>query len=235
MKRIILTFCVLIMAAFSSLAQNTQEQVEVSVYDAETVAKDAYVEFPYSKVVFATKNELLAQKFKYDSYRNQMRIQHTNGVIAVLNVLSDTYVPAKNDYKIVLQYGAEDVISSVRVTFYDKSIYEHILLFASDKGCDVKEAGRGTGKSYTFNYGGYTFNLDYTVEIQHVSNTTTTTSKDGKSSHSTTSSHDVSYDQYVYTILTGNEPESEFLSKQSLKKAKRAAKGKKASDSGDFL
>lgn len=235
MKQFILTGCVLLMAALSANAQNNQEPIDSTRYNAVVVAKDAFVEFPYSKVVFATKNELLAQNFKYDSYKNQMKIQHTNGLIAVLNVLAETYVPATNDYRIVLQYGANDVVSSVCVTFYDKDIYEHILLFASDKECDVKEISRGKGKSYAFNYGGYTFNLDYTLEVQHVASTNTTTSSDGKSSRSTTSSHDVSYDQYVYTISTGNEPESEYLSKQSLKKAKRALKGKKASDSGSFL
>jgi len=235
MKHFVITICALIMAAFSASAQNTQEQIDSTLYDAEVVAKDASVEFPYSKVVFATKDELLAQKFKYDSYKNQMRLQHTNGLFVVLSVMAESNLPSTNDYRIVIQYGAEDVISSVRVTFYDKKIYEHILLFASEKGCDVKEVERGKGKSYTFNYGGYTFNMDYTVEVQHVATTREVSSSNGKTTRSTTSSHDVSYDQYVYTISTGNEPESEFLAKQSLKKAKRAAKGKKAQSSGDFL
>lgn len=235
MKRIILTICMIALSAFAANAQKTQEEIDAAMTNAELVAKDAFVEFPYSKVMFATKGELLSQKFKYDSYYNQMKLNHVNGLIAVLNVFSDAYVPATNDYHITVQYGANDMISSVQVKFYDKSIYEHILLFASDRDCKVDEVPNGKGKTYSFIYGGYTFYLEYTKETQTVSSSNTSTNKTGDRAHTTTTTRDVSYDQFVYTIYTGYEAQSEYLSKQAARKEKRAAKGRKAQSAGDFL
>lgn len=246
MKKICLTLCAIALGAFAANAQNpqnlTQAQIDTISTNAEMVAKDAYVEFPYSKVMFATKKELAAQKFKYNDYYNQMQLQHTNTLIAILGVMSDIYTPATSDYRIVVQYGANDMISSVTVTFFDKDIYEHILMFASDKDCDVKEITNGTGKTYKFNYGGYNFSLNYETVVQEVANTSTSSTtnnspsntKSKTYSYSRTDSHQITYDQFVYTIDTGTEAQSEYLQKQASKAAKRALKGKKSKSSANF-
>ena len=235
MKRIALTLCAFVLGAMAMNAQNTVEQIEAIANDAESVAKDAYLEFPYSKVMFATKSQLKAQKFKYDEYKNQMKLNHINGLNAVLSVMSDIMTPAENDYSICVQYGEGDAISALQVVFYDKDIFEHILLFAGDKECNVKEVVTGKGRTYTFTYGGYSFSLAFTHEVMEHSNTYSTANSQGNRAYSSTSTYDYSYDQYVYTVSTGIEAQSEYLTTKANRKAKRAANGKKAQSSADFL
>ena len=235
MKKIALTVCAFVLGAMALNAQNNPEQIEKVSNNAELVAKDAYVEFPYSKVMFATKSQLKAQKFKYDEYKNQMKLTHYNGLNVVASILSDIMTPAKEDYEILVQYGADDAISSIQVTFFDKDIYEHILRFADDKECTVKEISSGKGKKYTFKYGGYDFALSYKFKnVQHADTFTGTNDK-GNRAYSSTSTQDFSYDQYTYVVETGVEPVSDYLRSKAGRKAKREASGKKAQSSADFL
>ena len=235
MKKILLTIVSVAFGAMALNAQNTADEIEMISKNAGMVADNATIEFPYSKVMFATKSELQAQKFKYDSNRNQMKLNHTDGFNAVLNVMSDIYTPAKNDYRIAIQYGEDDQISYVEVVFYDSSIYENIMDFAAAKECKVTTVEKGKGKTYSFNYGGYSFRVEYSHKTVSHTDTYTNSSSNGKHAYSSSSTHDFSYDQYVYTVDTGVKPSSDYLKSKEARKEKRALKGKKSKSSADFL
>ena len=192
-------------------------------------------DFPYKKVLDASKEDLSAQKFKYNKNQNQMSLSFVNGWGVVASALSDMDIPAKNDYTITVQYGQGDEKAWVEVVFYDSDIYHKILTYAVDNTTDLLETKDGNGTRHQFSSQGYNFQLQYRRVEQKSTSTVTGSSDDHKVSTSRSSTEDYSYDKYVYTISTDVEPWSPYLDKQAEKAGKREAKGKKATSSESFM
>ena len=110
----------LLFAAVTAFAQSNDYNTIMDITDdASLVQENASVEFPYSKVLNATDSDLLAQRFRNDTYHNCWILTHSNGWGVVASILSDVNTPVKTDYKIRVQNGEGGKRSSVEVTFFD--------------------------------------------------------------------------------------------------------------------
>lgn len=198
---------------------------------------------PYEKMLSMSSEELLKEKFKFNSEKNQYTLHKKNGLrvaASIIGALSDiptNYIPDKNDYQITIQKGTSGT-AYLEVVFYDAELYHRILTFGKDYGNDFLETNSGLLDKKQFDYENYSFSLTNIIKSQ---SSTQTVTRDAHSHLSTakeqTSStiHDESYNIYTFTIYTDIEPSSEYISKQKAKSMKREMKGKKKVAAEDFM
>lgn len=190
-------------------------------------------EFPYGKMLKMSEDELIEAKFKYNKDRNQYVLTKSNGLVAtanVLNAMNGTYAdmkPHKDDYKVVIQQGELNDVSSISITFYDDEVYHSILTFANDKGKDLLATNSGKLDKLQFNYGDYAFVLD--MKREGIQATTSRTNS------ALVKTRDESYNIYSFSIYTGVEPFSDWLTKEALKQKKNDEKGKKKQSAADLM
>lgn len=181
---------------------------------------------PYSKYLKFSKKEFKENSFKYDDETNTWALRKTNGLNVTLNVLAiiangeEDVRPSVKDYAIVVQMGAEDKASYVKVKFYSDETYHKLLTFLKDNGKDLVETSSGKLVKHQAFHGDYALELNMD---QHIISRTSARTID----RMTVKNVDESYNEYHFTIQTDVEPWSEYLEKQAAKKAKREAKGKK--------
>lgn len=235
MRKLSIVAAMLLISAVSFAQSEEYNKIMDVTEDASLVQDDSSVEFPYSKVLNASDNDLVAQRFKYDQYHNSWTLSHTNGWNAVAGAIADVHTPSKKDYKIVVQNGRDGQRSSVQVIFYDSEIYHTIQNFGKTNGANYDEDKVGKGSRYTFEYAGMAFTLEYSYEEVKVTHTTTGTTNNHRAAASHSATNDYSYDKYVYTVTTGVPADSDYLRDQALKDAKRKAKGKKARSAESFM
>ena len=181
---------------------------------------------PYSKYLTFTKKEFKDNHFKYDDETNTWTLRKSSGLNNTLNVLAiiadahEEVRPASKDYTILVQMGAENKASYVKVKFYSDETYHKVLTFLKDNGKDIVETSSGKLTKHQAVHGEYALELNMT---QHNISRTSARTAD----HKTVKNVDESYNEYQFIIQTNVEPWSEYLDKQAAKKAKRDAKGKK--------
>ena len=181
---------------------------------------------PYSKYLTFTKKEFKDNHFKYDDETNTWTLRKSSGLNNTLNVLAiiadahEEVRPASKDYTILVQMGAENKASYVKVKFYSDETYHKVLTFLKDNGKDIVETSSGKLTKHQAFHGEYALELNMT---QHNISRTSARTAD----HKTVKNVDESYNEYQFIIQTNVEPWSEYLDKQAAKKAKRDAKGKK--------
>ena len=189
---------------------------------------------PYSKYLNFTKKEFKDNHFKYDDETNTWTLRKSsklNNTLNVLAIIADAYEevrPASKDYTILVQMGAENKASYVKVKFYNDETYHKVLTFLKDNGKDVVETSSG---KLTKHQG---FHGDYALELnmkQHNVSRTSARTADPKALKNV----DESYNEYQFIIQTDVEPWSEYLEKQAAKKAKRDAKGKKKQNVDELM
>ena len=183
-------------------------------------------EVPYSKYLTFNKKEFKDNHFKYDEETNTWTLRKTSGLNNTLNVLAiiadahEEVRPASKDYTILVQMGAENKASYVKVKFYSDETYHKVLTFLKDSGRDFVETSSGKLTKHQAFHGDYALELNMK---QHNISRTSARTADPK----TVKNVDESYNEYQFIIQTNVEPWSEYLDKQAAKKAKRDAKGKK--------
>lgn len=183
-------------------------------------------EVPYSKYLYFTKKEFKDNHFKYDEETNTWSLRKSSGLNNTLNVLAiiadahEEVRPASKDYSILVQMGAENQASYVKVKFYSDETYHKVLTFLKDSGRDFVETSSGKLTKHQAFHGDYALELNMK---QHNISRTSARTADPK----TVKNVDESYNEYQFIIQTSVEPWSEYLDKQASKKAKRDAKGKK--------
>lgn len=191
-------------------------------------------ELPYSKYLNFKKNEFKEARFKYDSYYNTWTLRKVNGLNTTVNVLAiiadagEEIRPAKNDYTILTQLGAENKVAFVKVIFYNDDTYHKLLTFLKDNGRDMVETSSGKLIKHQ------AFHGDYAVELnmeQHNISRTSAHTADPK----TLKNVDESFNEYMFIITTDVEPASEYLDEQKAKQLKRDAKGKKKQNVEDLM
>lgn len=198
---------------------------------------------PYGKMLNMSSEELLNQKFKFNSEKNQYTLHKKNGLrvaASIIGALGDTptnYIPDTDDYQITIQKGKSGT-AYLEVVFYDTELYHRILTFGKDHGKDFLETNSGLLDKKQFDYEDYSFALTNAVKSQSSTQSVTrdihshlSTAKEQTSS----TAHDESYNIYTFTIYTGIEPSSEYISKQKAKKQTRDMKGKKKGNAADFM
>lgn len=197
---------------------------------SNSFAQESKGEFPYSKMLKMTPNELIEANFKFNSNKNQYFLTKLNGLNATTNVLGafsgtpTNYIPHVNDYVVVIQNG-EKQVSYINVTFYDSELYHNILTFAVDKGEKFLETNSGALNKTQFNYSGYSFELSSKRTGQTASST----------SYGAAVTKDQSYNTYTFLIMTGIDPVSEWHEKQAKKEKKREEKGRKKQSAADLM
>lgn len=180
-------------------------------------------ELPYSKLLGLSQDGLKEGHFKYDKNKNQHVLRKSNGLNNTINALSAVsgttadIKPHPDDYYIVLQNG-ENSVSSLTVTFFKDETFHEIQTWLADNNIEVLETNSGKLTIQKFNYDSYSIVLN--IEKKSITSTTAKTS-------ALTKSIDESYNVYTYTIYTGVPPFSKWHQKESAKKAKNDAKGKK--------
>ena len=183
-------------------------------------------EVPYSKYLNFDKKEFKDNHFKYDEETNTWTLRKSSGLNNTLNVLAiiadahEEVRPASKDYTILVQMGAENKASYVKVKFYSDEAYHKVLTFLKDHGKDIVETSSGKLTKHQAFHGDYALELNMK---QHNISRTSARTADPK----TVKNVDESYNEYQFIIQTSVEPWSEYLDKQASKKAKRDAKGKK--------
>lgn len=208
----------LTLAAILSISTFAQEPTDESTSESK---------FPYGKLLKMSHQELLDAKFKFDDYRNQYVLRKVNGWKIALTATAGTNpMPSVNDYQVIIQEGATGV-AFIEVTFYDTKIYHEILTFAKDNGKDFLETNTSAVNKAQFNYDNYSFSLTYQTISQSA-----TTARSGRNSANTV---DQSFDTYTFTIYTGVEPVSDFLTKQYQKTEKRDARGGKKRSAAELM
>ena len=183
-------------------------------------------EVPYSKYLNFSKQEFKDNHFKYDDETNTWALSKTDGFRTTINVLAiltdgmEDIRPSSKDYAIMVQMGAENKASYVKVKFYSDETYHKVLTFLKDNGKDLVETSSGKLIKHQAYHGDYALELNMN---QHIVSRTSKRAIDNK----TVKNVDESYNEYQFIIQTDVEPWSEYLEKQAAKKAKRDAKGKK--------
>ena len=198
---------------------------------------------PYGKMLHMSSEELLSNKFKFNSEKNQYTLQKKNGlkvaasIIGALGDIPTNYIPDVNDYHITIQEGKSGP-AYIEVIFYDTNLYHQILTFGKDHGLQFLETNSNLLDKKQFNYADYSFALTNSVKTQ---SSTQTSTRDVNSHLSTaketttSAAHDESYNIYTFTIYTGIEPSSDYIMKQKEKSLKRDIKGKKKGSAADFM
>lgn len=190
-------------------------------------------DFPYSKILKYSDDDLRRERFKYDDNKNQWVLRKNHGLQGTLNVLSaisgaDADIrPDKRDYVITVQMGDNDLISYVNVLFFEDQTYHKLLTFAKDNGQNLLETNSNNILKLQFNYDNYSF----TLEMKQVKVTATT----GRTNTSLVKTYDESYNAYQFVISTGVKANSAYIKRQEDKKAKKEAKGRKRGDVDDFM
>ncbi|MDR2887531.1 MAG: hypothetical protein LBV26_05970 [Bacteroidales bacterium] len=189
-------------------------------------------EFPYSKILRMSQDELKENKFKYDTDKNQYVLKKRDGWQSTANVLSALggttadIRPHVDDYEIILQYGDEGV-SSLTVIFYNDNTYHELMTFAVDRCENFLETDSNTKRKAQFNYDGFAFELN--MEILGITSTT------GRTNSAIVKTQDESYNIYTYSIFTGIEPNSKWLQQEAKKQQQRDDKGKKKRTAADLM
>lgn len=189
-------------------------------------------EFPYSKILRMSSDELKENKFRYDADRNQYILRKTNGWQGTANVLNSLngatadIRPHVDDYEITVQYGDEGV-SSLSVIFYNDNTYHELMTFAADNSENLLETDSNTKRKAQFNYDGFAFELN--MEIVGVASTT------GRTNTAIVKTQDESYNIYTYSVFTGIEPNSKWLQREAYKQQQRDNKGKKKRTAADLM
>lgn len=198
---------------------------------------------PYGKMLNMSSEELLNQKFKFNDEKNQYTLHKKNGlrvaatIIGALGDVPTNYIPDKNDYEITIQKGQSGT-AYLEVIFYDTELYHRILTFGKDHGQDFLETNSGLLDKNQFTYDNYSCALTNAVKSQ---SSTQTATRDTHSHLSTakelasSTAHDESYNIYTFTIYTGIEPSSDYITKQKAKSQKRETKGKKKESAAEFF
>lgn len=184
-------------------------------------------EFPYSKVLFMTKQERVEEKFKYNEDLNQYVLTRRNGGAIIVNMLlvGADIKPYKDDYIITAQYG-KDSLAFVDIMFYNDETYHDLVTFAKDNGLNLVETNADKTTRFQFGYDKYAFELS--MIVQKVATTTANT-------YSAAKTVDQSYNVYHFIIHTGIAPESKFLAREAAKQLKRDTKGRKKQSVTDFM
>lgn len=196
------------------------------------LAAFSQAEFPYSKILRMSSDELKEQKFKYDSDKNQYILRKSNGlqgtanVLAALNGTTADIRPHVDDYQITVQYGDEGV-SSLTVIFYKDDTYHELITFAADNGENLLETNSGTLNKTQFNYDGLAFELN----MRRVGVSATT----GRTNSALVKTKDESYNTYTYSILTGIEPNSEWHKREAAKQERRDKRGAKKRTASELM
>lgn len=196
-------------------------------------AMQAQTDVPYSKYLYFSKEEFKDNKFKYDKETNTWSIRKVNGLNTALNIVAflvdaeEDVRPHHNDYRIVVQFGKDELASYVKVEHYNDETYHKLLTFMKDNCENLVETTSGKLTKHQANYGEYAIELNLK---QHNISRTSSRTLDYKAVKSV----DESYNEYEFVIMTNVEPWSKHLEKQAEKQAKRDAKGKKK-DSVDQL
>ena len=183
-------------------------------------------ELPYGKYLNFSKSEFKENKFKYDNETNTWSLRKTSGLNTTLNILAiiadaeEEVRPDSKDYAIIVQMGKENKAAYVQVKCYSDETYHKLLTFMKDNGKKVVETSSGKKVKHQAFYGDYALELNME---QHTISRTSARTADRK----TVKNVDESYNAYEFIIKTDVEPWSEYLEKQTAKKAKRDAKGKK--------
>lgn len=187
--------------------------------------------FPYSKFLSWSDEQLSENRFKYNSNKNQwvlgrgFVLDKTEATLVALNNMSRNYRPQEDNYQITIQNGT-DGIAFIDVLFYKDDTFHELLAFAKDHGENLVETNSHNLQKYQFNFEGFTIELSvHTQEIK-------ATSEKDKAIAQT---QDISYNIYNYTIYTGIEPASPWLTKQRAKQEKQDAKGKKKQTVSDYM
>lgn len=231
MKSILILAAFFLLVVSNSLAQNSTQNDSV-----ENI-------IPYGKMLKMSHEELLNQKFKYNSDKNQYTLRKKNGLMvaaSILGALADNptnYIPDVNDYEVIIQKG-ETGVASIEVIFYDPELYHKIMTFAKDNGEAQLETNSGLLNKMQFNYDKYSFALTYTTRSQSSTQSSTldTNTKWSPAKEQTKSaSHDESYNVYTFTLYTGIEPSSNYIKKHQDKERKRDEKGKKKNSAADLM
>ena len=190
-------------------------------------------EMPYEKFLTYGKNDFEQADFKYKEKFNSWVLQKNHGLQATANVLSALsgttadIKPDSRDYCITVQMGDNELISYIDVLFYDDDTYHKIMTFVQNNGDDILETNSGNKILNQCVYGDYNLQL----QMERVGVTATT----GRTSTALVKSKDESYNVYHFIINTGIEATSLAITKEATKKAKKQAKGKKASSVDDLM
>ena len=97
-------------------------------------------ELPYSKYLNFSKSDFKENNFKYHEKANIWSLNKIDGLNTTLNILSiiadaeEDVRPDVNDYSIIVQLGADDAVSYVRVMYYKDETYHKLLAFMIGKG-----------------------------------------------------------------------------------------------------
>ncbi len=190
-----------------------------------TISSNA--QLPYSKMIGLSYEQLIEKNFKFDKKKNQYVLTKNDGLNTTLNVLTAlsgqaaTYQPSNKDYKIVLQYGQNDSLSSLTALFYSDDTFNEIQTWLAENNIQSISSGSGKVSIQRFSFDSFSIELRSEAVIQSAGQTT------ANRYAANSNSIDKSYTVYTYTIFTGVAPQSEFLTKAQLKKDANKAKGKK--------
>ena len=189
-------------------------------------------ELPYSKYLNFSKSDFKENNFKYHEKANIWSLNKIDGLNTTLNILSinaeEDIRPDVNDYSIIVQLGADDAVSYVRVMYYKDETYHKLLAFMKTNCKDIIEVSSGKIVKHQATYGDYA--LELSMEQNIISRTSARTA-DPK----TVKNVDESYNEYEFFIRTGVEPWSKDIDKQATKQAKRDEKGKKKQNVEDLM
>lgn len=222
------------LSSLTALHVSAQESEEMSTIESR---------IPYGKMMGMSDEELLNQNFKFNKEKNQYTLRKKNGLrvaASILGAVADNptnYIPDVHDYEIIIQKGKTGV-SYIEVTFYDAELYRKIMTFAKDDGRNQLDTNTGLSDKIQFDYDKYSFTIAYSTKTQSSAQSTTRDNNTRWSTakeYSSSTSKDESYNIYVFTIHTGIEPSSEYISKQQAKSQKKDAKGKKKQSAADFM
>lgn len=183
-------------------------------------------ELPYSKYLNFTKKEFKENNFKYDDDTNTWALRKANGWNTAFNVLAiiadahEDMRPGRKDYSIVVQMGADNQASYLKMVCYSDETYHKLLTFMKDHGRNIVDTSSGKLVKYQAYYGDYALELNME---QHIISRTSARTADRK----TLKNVDESYNKYEFLIKTDVEPWSKYLERRAEKSAKRDEKGKK--------
>ena len=124
---------------------------------------------PYSKYLHFTKKEFKDNHFKYDEETNTWTLRKSSGLNNTLNVLAiiadahEEVRPALKDYTILVQMGAKNKASYVKVKFYSDETYHKVLTFLKDSGRDFVESSSGKLTKHQAFHGDYALELNMTL------------------------------------------------------------------------
>lgn len=185
-------------------------------------------QLPYSKLMELTPEELIGKNFKFNEKKNQYVLTKTDALTMTANVLgalsgsATTYQPSAKDYKITIQYGIDNLVSSLSNEFYSDDTFNEIQTWLAENNIQTTNSASGKISITKFLYDSLNVELKSQAVIQSQGSTTV-----NRYSGVNSNSIDKSYTAYTYTIETGIPPYSEWHLKEQKKKEKRKAQGKK--------